>query len=88
MSLLVLKEAGGRTRIGFFVDLDADVVVLADVLLLFMVPPVLFGRFRRPAIQIIIMENNQLIIMIPFLNKLLIDFVLKNQFLGIFCLKN
>ena len=43
VSLLRLKEAGGRTGIGVLVDVDADVVVVADVLLLLVVTPVLPG---------------------------------------------
>ena len=42
-----LERTGGRTRVGLLVDFDADVKVVADALLLFVVAPVLARRLQR-----------------------------------------
>ena len=49
VSLLRLERTRRRTRIGLLVDVDADVEVVADVLLVLVVAPVLLGCIRRPA---------------------------------------
>ena len=46
VSLLRLEEAGGRARIGILINVDADVIIIADVLLLLVIPPVLLGRIH------------------------------------------
>ena len=44
--LFSLIGAIGRTRIGLLVDVNADVIIIGDLLLLLVISPVLLGRFR------------------------------------------
>lgn len=47
MPLLGLIRAAGRARIRLLVDLDADVIIVGDLLLLLVIAPVLLGRLSR-----------------------------------------
>ena len=45
VSLASLVGTIGRARIWLFVHFDADVIIVADLLLLLVIAPVLLGRF-------------------------------------------
>ena len=45
--LVGLVLATGRTRVRLLVQLDANVKIVADVLLLLVIAPVLLGSFQR-----------------------------------------